>query len=912
MKINATQTAPENYPKNYSKNKKRSYLKTLIVLFVGVAIIFGVSLFTYKTALQYFPTEVKTSIKAVIRDFVNRQGGNNDSMYSGLKKSLLNLPERIINNYIDSYNATVDEIHINIKFKHLQKLSAKRNEALKKGILIQGSDDYVPATIQSKHGEIKVKLRLKGDWVDHLKGKKWSFRIHTKGKSELFGLRRFSIQSPNTRGFQGEALIHEVFDQFKILAPQYYFVDVFINGDNIGIMALEEHFSKELLERNGRKEGVIIRFDESLLWQARVNNEGPNFDKFYQYFNAEIRAFQSSKIKKSTHLSREYGIAVGLLRGFVEGQLTASEVFDVDLMGRYLAITQFFGAWHEIIWHNQRFYLNPLTLKLEPIAFDADTRSSYGIGVDVMKDKSFNIHLLKDKKIAVAFKKTLILLKENTLNGSLPKTLQAVEAPLLKILRKEYLLLPSFNYKKLKQRALNQPHLKTTDNTDNSDLNANVGALPQYIHAFLVKNNQQPSLELLNILPYKVQVQAINWVDKRGNKKPFKPIEPLKYPIILSATKLKEQAIALVIPYPKTPLEEKFHLEITSNIKGNPISKTSRAKKYFTAFKQAPIPTGNINALAKNPYISLMDNNTVLIKKGHWQVKENIIIPSGYRLKITADTHLQFTKDASMIIYGSTHFQGTADKPIVLTGIDNHTWQGLVVFQANARSRWSYVNIKNTSGIDFPLWKLSGGTTFYQSDVDIKNSVFSGNRGEDALNIIHADFTLDKVDIINTQSDGFDGDFVSGTINAGLFQDIGKIGGGDGVDISGSQVSLTATAFNRISDKAISVGENSQMSVFNARIKNVSIGAASKDSSSLKINNTQINNASGVALMAYVKKTEYGPASLIAEQVKIINAKQDAIVQQGSSLELNGKVVATKALNVKQLYQTIMKPGLKK
>lgn len=90
MKINAAQTAPENYPKNYSKNKKHSYLKTLIVLFVGVAIIFGVSLFTYKATLKYFPT----GIRASIQDFVNRQGANTDS---GLKKILLSLPGNIIN-----------------------------------------------------------------------------------------------------------------------------------------------------------------------------------------------------------------------------------------------------------------------------------------------------------------------------------------------------------------------------------------------------------------------------------------------------------------------------------------------------------------------------------------------------------------------------------------------------------------------------------------------------------------------------------------------------------------------------------------------------------------------------------------------------------------------------------------------
>jgi hypothetical protein len=63
---------------------------------------------------------------------------------------------------------------------------------------------------------------------------------------------------------------------------------------------------------------------------------------------------------------------VGLLRGFIEGTLPASEVFDVERIGGFIAVSQFWGAWHAIRWHNLRFYLNPMTMRLEPIAFDAN------------------------------------------------------------------------------------------------------------------------------------------------------------------------------------------------------------------------------------------------------------------------------------------------------------------------------------------------------------------------------------------------------------------------------------------------------------------------------------------------------------------------------------------------------------
>ncbi len=909
MKIHSYQNTPESN----LNNKKTYHYKNFFAICVFSA--FFISLLTYNITLKYFPEGISKSIF----DFAVERGFSSYKKDIKLKESITNVPIRIINSVKDGSNDDIPRIYIDIKYKYLQKIYAKRTQALKEGALVQGENDFVPAKIRSDDKEIKVKLRLKGDWVDHLEGKKWSFRIHTKGKSHLFGLRRFSIQHPMVRGFHGEALIHEVFRQFDVLSPSYSFVDVVINGEKIGIMALEEHYSKELLERNGRKEGVIVRFDESLLWDANdgdIRGFGGAFDS---YFNAPIDSFQSSKIKKSEHLSRDYATAVGLLRGFTRGQLLASDVFDPELMGRYLAIAQIFGAWHEIRWHNQRFYLNPLTQKLEPVAFDANIHKARPIGTNIIYGEEaqdyFNRDLLKDKKIYSAFQSTLATLKKNILNGSLINTLQEKEQPLLSILHREFFFLESFDYEELKKRALNNFDLNTENKKQiiESKKIVETGFYPQYTSAFLINNSEGHYLELLNALPYDIEVQSIYWVDKAGNKTPFKTVNPLKYPVALEKTSLNERTSYFKVKYHPPLGEKEFKLEVISNIKGDSKLAITKGQNYFEALDETPMPKSDLNELlTKNSFLFLENKNTITVKEGHWNVKGKIIVPKGYNFKITGNTHLQFEKDGCLVIYGSSNFLGFSDKPIVLKGVQNETWQGLVVFQANSRSKWSHVTILNTTGVNFPSWKLTGGATFYKSDVDIENSLFSGNMGEDALNIIHSNFTFNKVDITNTQSDGFDGDFVTGTITGGKFQDIGKAGGGDGVDISGSDVLLTGTIFNRVNDKAISVGENSKMSVSNCKMSNVSIGAASKDRSSLKIIDTQITNAKNVALMTYVKKPEYGSASLIAKRVAIIDSNKPAIVQEGSYLELNGEQIETDKLDIKQLYQTIMKPGVKK
>lgn len=46
------------------------------------------------------------------------------------------------------------------------------------------------------------------------------------------------------------------------------------------------------------------------------------------------------------------------------------EYFDIDVLSKFIALSDIVNGKHGIIWHNQRHYYNPVTTKLEPIAFD--------------------------------------------------------------------------------------------------------------------------------------------------------------------------------------------------------------------------------------------------------------------------------------------------------------------------------------------------------------------------------------------------------------------------------------------------------------------------------------------------------------------------------------------------------------
>ena len=164
-------------------------------------------------------------------------------------------------------NNGLPTLFIDLKFKYYRQMLEKRDEALKVGILQTTDADFVPATITLNNDPaMTAEIRLKGDWTDHLEGDKWSFRIHLKNDGQVLGFRQFSIQTPETRNYLQEWAFHQNLIEENILTTRYHFINVLLNGKLLGIYGIEENFAGELIESQGRRQGVIIRFDEENLW----------------------------------------------------------------------------------------------------------------------------------------------------------------------------------------------------------------------------------------------------------------------------------------------------------------------------------------------------------------------------------------------------------------------------------------------------------------------------------------------------------------------------------------------------------------------------------------------------------------------------------------------------------------------
>jgi hypothetical protein len=272
-------------------------------------------------------------------------------------------------------------LHLDIRANDYQAMAKQRLRAVETGVLQVDDEVWREAHIQLQETKIPVRVRLKGDEpdqthpADHWQSEKWSFQIETQDSTSILGMRSFSLQSPATGAYLNEWLYAEGLRRAGILAPRYAFVHAFVNGRDWGIYALQEAPSKELLASQQRKEGVILRPKANLsVSQHRQDGIFPA-DAIETPYSlpafAQMDVLYAGAEQSDAALSGQAVDALGLLQAYQSQRLTASQVFDAELLGRYMAHVNLWEAGSGLVWYGEHYYYNPLTARLEPIGYGA-------------------------------------------------------------------------------------------------------------------------------------------------------------------------------------------------------------------------------------------------------------------------------------------------------------------------------------------------------------------------------------------------------------------------------------------------------------------------------------------------------------------------------------------------------------
>lgn len=797
----------------------------------------------------------------------NLFGEGSVSNFQNYPNALKKAPNVFWNIFYGSENKEdFNRIDIEVKFKDLLIILEDRKKAIKNGVGFDFRE--VDATIKFKDKTTDVKVRLKGDLADHWRSlHKMSLRVNVESGNSIMGLRKFSIHKPSARQHPYDQTFQDIQRQLGNISSQNNYVTVYFNGEKWGLMNIEEHVSKEFLEKQGLKESLILKFENELSWK---------YDEMVieKYDNYKL---SDERLHLSAYTSEKYLTQVIYRKWYSyigkENLKDNTKLYDNDSFSKTLLHSMAWNRLHTLSPANSRYYFNPFSLKLEPITTDQAHFSE-----------------LKDSLLLPYFYRKIV--RSNEFDSNLERNLKEVKKGISSSQSVMDYWLSIFPLdEKINTTILTENFNKLSTNikkyiVEEVDAKSSKKSITEtqskgFIDHIYGRHFDNGEIHFYNLLDETILINNIK-LDGLNLNTIKNPIELQGFtdtlrPLVVE-TNLKgilDNRIVIETEHQGNIREFKIDFTHLTNNINNPLNSESNIE--------------NFN------FIERVDDDNYIIKRGKWEVKSPIIINGN--LIIPDNTTMSFNENSYLLVKGSVNINGNKGREVVMKSVKNK-WKGIYVFEAAKESVFNNVIIQDIDFFQDGLLSLTGGVSFYKSDVQIKNSKIYNSIAEDALNIIHSKFNIDNLTIEKTNSDGFDSDFSEGTINNSSFKNIG----GDAIDFSGSKVSVNNSKFDNVRDKAISSGEKSKLTLTDLSISNIGVAITSKDGSIVNARNILIEKFSLNAIMTYQKKSFYEIPELYGEMINVKFDENAYLRQTGSRMKINGEEIEEKYLDVENLY----------
>lgn len=857
----------------YEKSKQsKIYLKLFITIFFPLFLVFTVSIFAYQDRLI---ASARDNI--ILRSYLKSLGLGGIDRNVSIQSSV----QTLFINYMDLFSKrnipeeSVDTLILDIPFKEFKILEESRERALGDGVIRLGAPS-VKGKLRIGNESYKVKIAIKGYFLDHLATRKWSLKLALKN-SAFKGMRKFSLMAPHTRDFQTAPLIQQAMKSKGILVPRDGYVDLTVNGKHFGLMYYEEDINEQFTEASRVPYGPISKYNPKAGERRFLNKN--------LFWNRD---------------PTQKSIAHNMSKVLSEPEQHL-EFINKEKWVRYLGVTFLFRCWHGFQDWNTMFYYHPLDHKLEPISND------HSCG---MKDKTRNLDflphkdefvfkLLKNREIRTRLIKELNWWKGSELGRKTIENLNLrsrgvhslllSEAPFLGAfevqtshLEKIYQWLDGLESDLEEKEKQTEPlisHMKE------DGLLFPLLIVEQNVHAFS-----------LSIRDFDKKAYSLKTISLKTDGKPvFYNISNEDYNEVLNNIE------KIVLDNSSRGSKQRLKLEYL-DVRKNSLRKTD-AHLQYSQFNYFPMRISPMEEIKEIFDIKPGTNTFQVHRNAVINITRNINLPEGFDLVIQSGAKLIFSEEVGLIVNGGLSIKGEKKHPIEIFGKTSN-WGGIQVNNKDSFTSIDHLGFYGGKGIFMGIprrgaFTLNGGT------FQIKNSYFANNLSEDALNISQSSGEIDNIRIFNTKSDGLDSDFSKIEIYNSYFSNIGSQSGSDAIDISQTDLKASNIFISSASDKGFSIGENSNAVIEHARVSDVFVGLAAKDSSKVNIKNVIMERIGLASFMAYNKKSQFGGAVISAHD--IITDQPKSMSQMGSQVQINNLFINNEYMDIKNLYRGNMK-----
>ena len=778
------------------------------------------------------------------------------------KVFVLKLNEKILDRYLGINILKLDEyinlVKIRIKYSFIKTKIDQLNLKVGQKTILQlehqrqlkkENQTVIPPkyrlmhNMEIQHGEKKfnAKMRIKGERLIHWQNKRTtSYKIDLVGNNRLWGMEEFSVQKPITKNYAYEFLFHKLLKKVNNINLKYFPINLYFNDDNRGTYAVEESFSKELLERQKKRNGPIFSLEED------IGEHYPNVN--YELYSSTYWTENHPELIKS---------AFSILNKIKDSNdVKIEDYFDIDRWASYFAVIDMIGAYHGSLSKSARLYFNPTSSKFEPIGYDAHFGAgnfSNFILADLLQENIDGcIYVCDEKKWYFKFfklnngelnfnflEKYIYYLNLYSNENFINEFLKEIDNELKEFnlaVYSEISKVDKIIWKGLGSYLYNEKHL--------------------YQRAELIKKRID---SINNVKNYKISLK---------NKKLIFKDNYSNFPIKIIAKNCKDKtnkefylAGDMIIDW-KNGCRE-ILMQNDKNTSLTLVEDITMSKKEILNVNK------DFENLIDHPNVDMISKNEFEISK-NLKINKNTYIAKNENFLIKSNVQLQLNNAAILFVKGNIKFEGKSEKKILIQS----DGLGSIIFENN-NVMMKHTNIVNLGFPKIDQYILYGGLNFIKSNVILEDILVKNSSGEDAINLISSDVFLKNIYLENIYSDGIDVDFGSFKFNAIKCFDIKN----DCLDISGAKTEGVKLTIDKSQDKGLSIGENSNVKIKDLLMKNSKVGIAVKDGSKAYIENVEsINNEYDLAV--FVKKEEYEYPKL---EIKNFSKKNKNILQSKNS-----------------------------
>lgn len=750
---------------------------------------------------------------------------------------------------------SLENVFIEIDQESIFALELQRKIRSKNGgELLNEYKVYHPAKLKLNNNNYNIKIRTKGVRNIHWKDKDTtSYKIDIIGDNRLWGMEEFSFQKPITRNYTYEYLFHNLLGYVDLIRIKYFFVNLYFNDQNLGVYAVEESFSKELIERQKKRNGPIFSIRDEL-------------GEYFPNIAFELYS-ENFWINEHPELIEN---AFSTLNNLKKENFNINQGFDIDKWAKYFAIMDITGAYHGSLIKSVKLYYNPTTALFEPIGYDlhkgAGIFDNFIISDFLQEDDittSLNCsYICNHKEWYLKFLK----LDDGTLNYQFVKKYTDY---LKKYSNKEFIDSFVETYSKELNRY-NKSIYKDNSKTDKifwSGLGYFV-----YDDEYLYKR-----ASLINSRINSINLKEVD-VSLKNNQFIYEDYSINNFPILAKTSNCK-----LAEDNKNLFFAGKMSFEFVTSCKEIELLTNLNEVKSFYLEENIKLSSNDIINI-KNDFRNLsMHKNVLKISQNKFkflepiQIDENTLINKNDIFIFDEKSKIDIINGSTLFVDGSINFINKKDQ---LTEIFSSDKTGSIIFNNNFFN-FKNLSFKNLSKPNLKNYILYGGVNFINSEVNLENIYINDSNNEDALNLVNSKSQISNLYFKNIKADALDVDF--GKLN---FINIKcENVTNDCLDLSGVNVNGKGFYSENTNDKGISIGEETYATITDLKIIKNNIGLAVKDGSFANVENINFE-ANKYDIAIFNKKSEFLKPSLTINKSNSIDSKK--ILQSiGTKLSIN-------------------------